>query len=70
MLIDRFKKYKQAGSHSNSFRLTNGRSDDTGKTLNIHTCICVNVFHVVFRLWAVYTHLFILDRISQCDQMC
>uniref|UniRef100_A0A7N8WVY9 Receptor-type tyrosine-protein phosphatase alpha n=1 Tax=Mastacembelus armatus TaxID=205130 RepID=A0A7N8WVY9_9TELE len=24
-----FKKYKQAGSHSNSFRLTNGRSDDT-----------------------------------------
>ncbi|XP_076028230.1 receptor-type tyrosine-protein phosphatase alpha isoform X2 [Genypterus blacodes] len=25
----RFKKYKQAGSHSNSFRLTNGRSDDT-----------------------------------------
>ncbi|XP_008278759.1 receptor-type tyrosine-protein phosphatase alpha [Stegastes partitus] len=24
----RFKKYKQAGSHSNSFRLTNGRSDD------------------------------------------
>lgn len=30
-VIDRFKKYKQAGSHSNSFRLTNGRSDDTGK---------------------------------------
>uniref|UniRef100_A0A8C7FZB0 Receptor-type tyrosine-protein phosphatase alpha n=1 Tax=Oncorhynchus kisutch TaxID=8019 RepID=A0A8C7FZB0_ONCKI len=28
-MIDRFKKYKQAGSHSNSFRLTNGRSDDT-----------------------------------------
>ncbi|KAK5912888.1 hypothetical protein CesoFtcFv8_002718 [Champsocephalus esox] len=26
----RFKKYKQAGSHSNSFRLTNGRSDETG----------------------------------------
>ncbi|XP_059382123.1 receptor-type tyrosine-protein phosphatase alpha-like [Carassius carassius] len=25
----RFKKYKQAGSHSNSFRLTNGRTDDT-----------------------------------------
>ncbi|XP_061730649.1 receptor-type tyrosine-protein phosphatase alpha isoform X2 [Nerophis ophidion] len=25
----RFKKYKQAGSHSNSFRLANGRSDDT-----------------------------------------
>ncbi|XP_008319238.1 receptor-type tyrosine-protein phosphatase alpha isoform X2 [Cynoglossus semilaevis] len=25
----RFKKYKQAGSHSNSFRLSNGRSDDT-----------------------------------------
>uniref|UniRef100_A0A7N5ZVR5 Receptor-type tyrosine-protein phosphatase alpha n=1 Tax=Anabas testudineus TaxID=64144 RepID=A0A7N5ZVR5_ANATE len=25
----RFKKYKQAGSHSNSFRLTNGRSEDT-----------------------------------------
>ncbi|XP_034095474.1 receptor-type tyrosine-protein phosphatase alpha isoform X2 [Gymnodraco acuticeps] len=25
----RFKKYKQAGSHSNSFRLTNGRSDET-----------------------------------------
>uniref|UniRef100_A0A8C1IDB4 Receptor-type tyrosine-protein phosphatase alpha n=1 Tax=Cyprinus carpio TaxID=7962 RepID=A0A8C1IDB4_CYPCA len=25
----RFKKYKQAGSHSNSFRLTNGRADDT-----------------------------------------
>ncbi|MEQ2180797.1 hypothetical protein GOODEAATRI_005016, partial [Goodea atripinnis] len=25
----RFKKYKQAGIHSNSFRLTNGRSDDT-----------------------------------------
>ncbi|XP_026882840.2 receptor-type tyrosine-protein phosphatase alpha isoform X3 [Electrophorus electricus] len=25
----RFKKYKQAGSHSNSFRLTNGRMDDT-----------------------------------------
>ncbi|KAM9814189.1 receptor-type tyrosine-protein phosphatase alpha [Neosynchiropus ocellatus] len=25
----RFKRYKQAGSHSNSFRLTNGRSDDT-----------------------------------------
>ncbi|OPJ71306.1 receptor-type tyrosine-protein phosphatase alpha isoform C [Patagioenas fasciata monilis] len=24
----RFKKYKQAGSHSNSFRLTNGRTDD------------------------------------------
>ncbi len=27
----RFKKYKQAGSHSNSFRLTNGRADDTGR---------------------------------------
>uniref|UniRef100_W5LYH6 protein-tyrosine-phosphatase n=1 Tax=Lepisosteus oculatus TaxID=7918 RepID=W5LYH6_LEPOC len=25
----RFKKYKQAGSHSNSFRLPNGRADDT-----------------------------------------
>ncbi|XP_062868350.1 receptor-type tyrosine-protein phosphatase alpha [Trichomycterus rosablanca] len=25
----RFKKYKQAGIHSNSFRLTNGRTDDT-----------------------------------------
>ncbi|XP_054878869.1 receptor-type tyrosine-protein phosphatase alpha isoform X2 [Poeciliopsis prolifica] len=25
----RFKKYKQAGSQSNAFRLTNGRSDDT-----------------------------------------
>ncbi|KAK7915460.1 hypothetical protein WMY93_011221 [Mugilogobius chulae] len=25
----RFKKYKQAGSHSTSFRLTNGRSEDT-----------------------------------------
>ncbi|XP_008407732.1 receptor-type tyrosine-protein phosphatase alpha [Poecilia reticulata] len=25
----RFKKYKQAASHSNAFRLTNGRSDDT-----------------------------------------
>ncbi|XP_058841650.1 receptor-type tyrosine-protein phosphatase alpha-like [Acipenser ruthenus] len=25
----RFKKYKQAGSHSNSFRLVNGRADDT-----------------------------------------
>ncbi|XP_039398360.1 receptor-type tyrosine-protein phosphatase alpha isoform X1 [Mauremys reevesii] len=25
----RFKKYKQAGSHSNSFRLSNGRTDDT-----------------------------------------
>ncbi|XP_072315626.1 receptor-type tyrosine-protein phosphatase alpha isoform X1 [Eucyclogobius newberryi] len=25
----RFKKYKQAGSHSSSFRLTNGRSEDT-----------------------------------------
>ncbi|KAJ7999680.1 hypothetical protein DPEC_G00196920 [Dallia pectoralis] len=25
----RFKKYKQAGSHSNSFGLTNGRSEDT-----------------------------------------
>uniref|UniRef100_A0A3B1J3G7 Receptor-type tyrosine-protein phosphatase alpha n=1 Tax=Astyanax mexicanus TaxID=7994 RepID=A0A3B1J3G7_ASTMX len=25
----RFKKYKQAGSHSNSFRLTNGRTEDT-----------------------------------------
>ncbi|KAM9757815.1 receptor-type tyrosine-protein phosphatase alpha [Menidia menidia] len=25
----RFKKYKQAGSHSTSFRLTNGRSDET-----------------------------------------
>ncbi|XP_030624107.1 receptor-type tyrosine-protein phosphatase alpha [Chanos chanos] len=25
----RFKKYKQAGSHSNSFRLINGRADDT-----------------------------------------
>ncbi|KAJ8287235.1 hypothetical protein GJAV_G00049210 [Gymnothorax javanicus] len=25
----RFKKYKQAGSHSNSFRLSNGRADDT-----------------------------------------
>ncbi|XP_061207923.1 receptor-type tyrosine-protein phosphatase alpha isoform X3 [Neopsephotus bourkii] len=24
----RFKKYKQAGSHSNSFRLSNGRTDD------------------------------------------
>ncbi|XP_069833306.1 receptor-type tyrosine-protein phosphatase alpha isoform X1 [Dendropsophus ebraccatus] len=24
----RFKKYKQAGSHSNSFRLSNGRADD------------------------------------------
>lgn len=32
IFIDRFKKYKQAGSHSNSFRLTNGRSDDTGET--------------------------------------
>ncbi|XP_018614990.2 receptor-type tyrosine-protein phosphatase alpha isoform X1 [Scleropages formosus] len=25
----RFKKYKQAGNHSNSFRLSNGRADDT-----------------------------------------
>ncbi|KAM6928125.1 receptor-type tyrosine-protein phosphatase alpha [Xenentodon cancila] len=25
----RFKKYKQAGTHANSFRLTNGRSDDS-----------------------------------------
>uniref|UniRef100_A0ACB8E988 Uncharacterized protein n=1 Tax=Sphaerodactylus townsendi TaxID=933632 RepID=A0ACB8E988_9SAUR len=25
----RFKKYKQAGSHSNSFHLSNGRTDDT-----------------------------------------
>ncbi|XP_061118457.1 receptor-type tyrosine-protein phosphatase alpha isoform X2 [Conger conger] len=25
----RFKKYKQAGSHSNSFRLSSGRADDT-----------------------------------------
>ncbi|KAF5893826.1 receptor-type tyrosine-protein phosphatase alpha [Clarias magur] len=25
----RFKKYKQAGSHSNTFSLTNGRTDDT-----------------------------------------
>lgn len=33
---DRFKKYKQAGSHSNSFRLTNGRTDDTG--------VCARVF--------------------------
>lgn len=28
----RFKKYKQAGSHSNSFRLSNGRTEDVGKT--------------------------------------
>uniref|UniRef100_A0A6Q2X2T2 protein-tyrosine-phosphatase n=1 Tax=Esox lucius TaxID=8010 RepID=A0A6Q2X2T2_ESOLU len=28
-VMHRFKRYKQAGSHSNSFRLTNGRSDDT-----------------------------------------
>jgi len=27
----RFKKYKQAGSHSNSFRLSNGRTDDAGE---------------------------------------
>lgn len=27
----RFKKYKQAGSHSNSFRLSNGRTEDVGK---------------------------------------
>lgn len=30
LCCDRFKKYKQAGSHSTSFRLTNGRTDDTG----------------------------------------
>lgn len=32
LIFGRFKKYKQAGSHSNSFRLANGRSDDTGET--------------------------------------
>lgn len=47
LLIDRFKKYKQAGSHSNSFRLTNGRSDDTGKSNRASLvssgwlCVCV-----------------------------
>uniref|UniRef100_A0A8C8EEL1 Receptor-type tyrosine-protein phosphatase alpha n=1 Tax=Otus sunia TaxID=257818 RepID=A0A8C8EEL1_9STRI len=29
LVFGRFKKYKQAGSHSNSFRLSNGRTDDT-----------------------------------------
>lgn len=48
MFIDRFKKYKQAGSHSNSFRLTNGRSDDTGKTsyvliFSLHVSVDVSV---------------------------
>ncbi|NWH39110.1 PTPRA phosphatase, partial [Chloropsis hardwickii] len=33
----RFKKYKQAGSHSNSFRLSNGRTDDTGESTWCHT---------------------------------
>ncbi|KAH0615745.1 hypothetical protein JD844_026152 [Phrynosoma platyrhinos] len=28
LFIHRFKKYKQAGSHSNSFHLSNGRTDD------------------------------------------
>ncbi|NXY04444.1 PTPRA phosphatase, partial [Pteruthius melanotis] len=34
----RFKKYKQAGSHSNSFRLSNGRTDDTGMQV-VGTCL-------------------------------
>lgn len=29
----RFKKHKQAGSHSNSFHLSNGRTDDMGEFL-------------------------------------
>lgn len=32
LVFGRFKKYKQAGSHSNSFRLSNGRTDDAGET--------------------------------------
>ncbi|KAF4791296.1 receptor-type tyrosine-protein phosphatase alpha [Turdus rufiventris] len=32
----RFKKYKQAGSHSNSFRLSNGRTDDTDDHSRVH----------------------------------
>lgn len=31
LVFGRFKKYKQAGSHSNSFRLSNGRTDDAGE---------------------------------------
>lgn len=31
LVCGRFKKYKQAGSHSNSFRLSNGRTDDAGE---------------------------------------
>ena len=40
-VCDRFKKYKQAGSHSNSFRLSNGRADDTGEAVCV--CVCVIV---------------------------
>lgn len=39
----RFKKYKQAGSHSNSFRLTNGRADDTGRNKRVYLCLSVTL---------------------------
>lgn len=44
LLTDRFKKYKQAGSHSNSFRLTNGRSDDTGEAIPCPSAWCLTYY--------------------------
>ncbi|XP_010218041.1 PREDICTED: receptor-type tyrosine-protein phosphatase alpha [Tinamus guttatus] len=43
----RFKKYKQAGSHSNSFRLSNGRTDDAG----LGACTCRPVSDVWSQNW-------------------
>lgn len=67
-LIDRFKKYKQAGSHSNSFRLTNGRSDDTGEHTHKHwMCVWMCFVWVLlefFVCWQIWMHS--LDALFVC----
>lgn len=61
--MDRFKKYKQAGSHSNSFRLTNGRSDDTGETslfkllvASVRRCECSCLF--------LFSHIYLIKLVD------
>ncbi|NWZ10267.1 PTPRA phosphatase, partial [Agelaius phoeniceus] len=61
----RFKKYKQAGSHSNSFRLSNGRTDDTGESTCCHTdspppLIFVGKYFLIPILLLLFSSIFFL----------
>lgn len=70
--VNRFKKYKQAGSHSNSFRLTNGRSDDTGKTPTcalLRLVVCAFLVSADLTAYLLSANLFILERICKYAQL-